>query len=180
MSDLPKQYSKIAITLHWVIAVMVFMALFIGGGALAEIKNSNPEKISALQGHMIWGSVVGVLMLIRLVVRFTTRKPVTVQTGNALLDRIGAYTHALLYLLIISMVVAGLGIAIMAGLPDVVFLGHGELPASFDDLLPRAAHGLIAKILMAVIVLHVVGALYHQFILKDNLLSRMGIGKTGD
>ena len=33
---------------------------------------------------------------------------------------------------------------------------------------------------MAVIVLHVISALFHQFWLKDRLLSRMGIGKVRD
>jgi len=157
---------------------MVFISLFIGGRMLAEIDNSNPEKVSALQGHIIWGLVVGVLMLVRILVRFTARCPAPTHTGNALLDRLGGLVHTLLYLLVIGMVASGLGTAILAGLPEVVFQGIGELPASFNDLSTRIAHGLIAKTLMVVIVLHVVAALFHQFKLKDRLLSRMGIGRA--
>ena len=180
MSELPNRYSKAAITLHWVIAVMVFMSLFIGGGMLAEMNNSNPEKTSALQGHMIWGLIIGVLMLARIVVRFTAQRPAPASTGNPLLDRLGGATHTLLYLLVIGMVGSGLASAILADLPEIVFQGTGELPASFNDLPPRIAHGVIAKILMALILLHVAAAFFHQFKLKDRLLSRMGIGQPRD
>lgn len=180
MSSLPKRYSKAAIFLHWIVAIMVIMALFIGGRMLAQIDNSDPEKISALQGHMIWGIVIGVLMLARIVVRFTAKRPAPARTGNALLDRLGGLTHTLMYLLVLVMVASGLGTSFLAGLPEIVFQGSGSLPASFNDLPPRMVHGLIAKILMVLILLHVVAALYHQFKLKDKLFSRMGIGKLED
>jgi cytochrome b561 len=42
---------------------------------------------------------------------------------------------------------------------------------------PRVVHGWIAKLLMALVALHVVGVVYHQFGLKDRLLSRMWFGR---
>lgn len=51
------------------------------------------------------------------------------------------------------------------------------LPDSFDHLPQRAAHGVIAICLVALIALHVVAAIYHQFILRDGLLRRMWFGK---
>lgn len=180
MNELPKRYSKTAIALHWITAVMIFIALVVGGPLLAEIDNSNPEKISALQGHMIMGLLVGVLMLVRVVVRVTSTRPAPKQTGSALLDRLGGLTHTLLYVLVFGMVASGIGMSILANLPEIVFQGVGELPTSFHELPPRIAHGIIAKILMALIVLHTVGALYHHFKLKDGLLSKMGIGRPRD
>ena len=38
---------------------------------------------------------------------------------------------------------------------------------------------MIAKLLMALIALHLAAALYHQFVLKDGLLARMWFGKRG-
>lgn len=52
-----------------------------------------------------------------------------------------------------------------------------RLPASFDDLAPRAAHGFFATALALLIAAHVAAALYHQFIRKDGLLGRMWFGK---
>jgi cytochrome b561 len=42
-------------------------------------------------------------------------------------------------------------------------------------------HGVIAPMLALLVVLHVGAALYHQLVIKDNLLSRMWYKKkTGD
>jgi cytochrome b561 len=41
----------------------------------------------------------------------------------------------------------------------------------------RIAHGLIATLLVALIVLHIAAAIYHQVVLKDGLLRRMWFGK---
>jgi len=38
-------------------------------------------------------------------------------------------------------------------------------------------HGIVAKLLMLAIALHVGAALFHQLVRKDRLLSRMGFGK---
>jgi cytochrome b561 len=39
------------------------------------------------------------------------------------------------------------------------------------------AHGYIAAILVAMIVLHVLAAIYHQFVRKDGLFGRMFFGQ---
>jgi cytochrome b561 len=41
-------------------------------------------------------------------------------------------------------------------------------------------HGGIWTLLLLLIVLHVGAALYHQFILKDNLMGRMWFGKSAE
>ena len=60
------------------------------------------------------------------------------------------------------------------GLFTVVFEGVGPLPANLDALPLHAIHRYTAITLFAFIALHVAGALFHQFILRDHLLSRMG------
>ena len=58
-------------------------------------------------------------------------------------------------------------------------IGHSgtALPENFYDFIPRRVHGLLAKLLMALVLLHVAGALYHQFVQRDGLMARMGFGK---
>jgi cytochrome b561 len=83
-----------------------------------------------------------------------------------------------LYLLLLLMAASGIATAVQAGLPGIVFGGSGALlPESFGIYRPRVAHGVIAKLLLALAVLHVLAALYHQFVRKDNLLSRMWFGR---
>ena len=57
----------------------------------------------------------------------------------------------------------------------------GGLAAPFPDDLTKypafAAHGRLAALLAALIALHLAGALYHQWALRDGLMSRMGFGR---
>ena len=82
------------------------------------------------------------------------------------------------YVVVILMAASGLAIANMAGLPEIVFQGSGApLPASFDQFPPRVAHGILAVVLMLLIAGHFLAFLYHQFIRKDRLFSRMWFGR---
>ncbi len=172
------RYHPLLVILHWILAIMVAGGLFMGGNVLSEIPNSDPEKLFALRMHMSMGIIILVLTLVRLAVRFKTAKPAHADIGNALLNKMGVLAHYLLYALVILMAASGIGISLLAGLPDIVFGGSGAaLPASFDDLPPRAAHGVIATILLLTIAAHVMAALYHQFIRKDGLFGRMWFGK---
>lgn len=177
-----KKYHPFLVTLHWLLAILLIASLFMGSNVLSEIPNSDPEKVFSLKMHMSIGITILVLTLIRLVVRVKSQKPPHADIGNALLNKLGVLAHYVLYLLVILMVVSGIAISMMAGLPDIVFGGSGAaLPASFDEFPPRMVHGVIAMLLMLTIVAHILAALYHQFVRKDGLLSRMWFGnRSGD
>jgi cytochrome b561 len=60
----------------------------------------------------------------------------------------------------------------------IVFGDSGTaLPPSFLIYPPRIAHGYIATALAALIALHIVAALYHQFILRDGVFRRIWFGR---
>jgi len=172
----PKRYHKALVALHWLLALMLIVALAMGTFVVKTVPNSSPDKIGALQGHMIAGGLILILMLVRLLVRLKTDHPAPATTGNALLDRVAPAMHWAFYLLVLLMVGSGVAMSVLAGLPGIVFGGVGSLPVNFDALLPRAVHGLVAKLLMLAIGLHIAAALYHHFIRRDGLLSRMGFG----
>lgn len=172
------RYHPLLVALHWIMVLLILLALAAGGLMLSEMPNDDPQKVDSLAGHMTVGLLIGSLLVLRFVTRLTTTSPPPAQTGSALLDRVGALTHWIFYILIAGMVVSGLATAIGADLFAIVFGGSGTpLPDSFDHLPQRAAHGVIAICLVALIALHVVAAIYHQFILSDGLLHRMWFGK---
>lgn len=178
MENIMKRYHPILVSLHWLLTVLIVVALLMGSNILSQIPNDNPEKLFALKLHMISGFIILGLMIVRLIVRIRTQKPPQADAGNEVLNKAGVAAHYLLYLLVFGMVGSGIATALIAGLPDIVFNNSGvALPENFDNILPRVFHGVIAKILFAMIFLHVLGALYHQFIRKDGLLSRMWFGK---
>lgn len=175
-----KRYHPLLVTLHWLLAAMVIGGLVMGGQVLAKTANADPAKLFSLKMHMSIGTIILVLMLLRLVIRFMTPKPPHADIGNGLLNIGARFAHYLLYAVVIAMSASGLAIANAAGLPAIVFGGSGEaLPADFNDIAPRAAHGVLALVLKLVIAGHVLASLYHQFVRKDSLFSRMWYGAGG-
>ena len=173
-----KRYHPVLVSLHWLLTVLIGVSLFMGSNILSQIPNDNPEKLFALKMHMIAGFIILVLMIVRVIVRKVTDRPPPADTGNAVLNKAGTVAHTLLYLLVFAMLGSGLATAVISGLPDIVFNNSGvALPEDFSNILPRVFHGVIAKVLLAMIFFHVLGALYHQFVRKDSLLSRMWFGK---
>jgi len=173
----PTRYHQLLVALHWLLALMIGVALFAGGVLLAETPNSDPDKIFMLRAHMSIGILILLLMLVRLVVRLRTSKPAHASTGNPMLDKAGVWTHWAFYLFVILMAGSGIGISVLAGLPPIVFGGSGDpLPPDFWAYPPRYAHAILANILMVLIVLHVAAFAWHQWVKKDSLFRRMWFG----
>ena len=132
----------------------------------------------SLKMHMTVGLVILVLMLVRLLVRIKTQKPPRADIGHPALNKMAVGAHHMLYLVVVAVAVSGVGISIAAGLPEIIFGGSAApLPADFNDLLPRKAHGVLVLVLKLLIAGHLLAALYHQFVRKDSLFSRMWFGK---
>lgn len=176
MEPLPKRYHPVLSALHWLLALMLIAALAVGTLSLDKMPNSDPAKLGILRIHMMVGGLILVLMLVRLVVRLKTLHPAKATTGNALLDQLAPLMHWALYGLVFAMAGSGIALSVLAGLPAIVFDGVGTLPVNFDAFPPRMVHGLVAKLLIALIALHIAAALFHQFIKRDGLLARMGWG----
>ena len=171
------RYQPMLVTLHWLLALLIITALAAGALVLAKIPNADPMKPEALREHMGGGALLVVLMLVRLVVRTRTAHPAPAATGSFALDRAAWLSHRVFYVLLFGQAGSGLYMALQAGLPDVLFGGHGALPADFWAFPVRSVHYAISRLLMALIALHVMGALYHTFVLRDGLLRRMWFGK---
>ena len=178
MNPLPARHHPALVVLHWLLAALLLLALAMGTLVLKEMPNASPDKIDALRGHMVVGIAIGALMFVRLLVRWRSRSPAAALTGNKVLDRLGKVAHMGLYLLVFAMAASGMATALQAGLPEIIFGGSGApLPESFAAYPARLVHGTVATLLLIQIGVHVAGAVYHQVVLKDGLLSRMGFGK---
>lgn len=184
----PKRYNPALVTLHWIIAILIFgTALLAMGGDEGRGAGGPPTiaGIPILGIHMILGTTVLVLLLARLIVRWRTQHPEWATTGNKFFDKIGEFTHWALYLFTFLMTITGIYLATQGnrlartfGLASARPVGQFQ-PGQFR---PRGFsfgmfHGATWFFLGLLILLHVGAALYHQFILKDNLLSRMWYGK---
>jgi cytochrome b561 len=156
-----KGYSGLQIGLHWAVAFLV-MFQFLAHDAIenawrAYISGTaaDPEGRGMANLHIISGLLVFVLALWRLWLRFTIGAPALPEREPRPLQFLAKATHFLIYALIIGMPISG-SIAWFAGFQ----------PAAF-------AHVIAQNMLLALIILHVAGALFQQFLLKSNVLSRM-------
>lgn len=177
MSETKSRYHPLLVGLHWTLAILITISLVGGMAILDPMPNDSPHKIEALFGHMVVGTLITVLIIVRLIVRLRTQHPPEPDSGNALLNRIARPIHLLAYALIFGMVGTGIAMSVMAGLPPIVFGGSGDpLPETFDDLPTRAAHTYIAFTLIGFIFLHMAAVTMHEMRGTD-LLKRMWFGK---
>jgi cytochrome b561 len=171
------RYHPLLVVLHWFLALIIIAALALGALVMAKMPNSDPMKLEALRSHMTGGLIILVLMLVRLVTRIRSRKPPEATTHNGLLDTVAWASHRMLYVAIFGMIASGIIMAAQTNLPQVIFLHQGHLPKTFWAFPIRRVHYAFSRLLMGLIALHIAGALYHTFFLRDRLLRRMFFGR---
>lgn len=163
------RYTLPQIAVHWLAAIIIVFLLITGTFILADLPNTAP-KIDNLRIHMILGAAAGLLVIVRFGLRRIYPVP-PIAPG----DKLARIVHVLLNLIILSMAASGMLLGWQSGALDAVFFG-GVLPEDFKSFTPRQLHGLGSRIAMGLIAVHLVAALYHHFLVKDGLLSRMGLG----
>lgn len=154
-----KGYSFTQIRLHWIVAALVVFQLIFGEDMTDAWRTlQRGGEVSA--GTMVWthilaGIAVLALALWRLPLRLTRGVPEAPVGEGALMKLAGAAGHWGLYALMIAAPVSGL-LAWYGGIASM-----GEI------------HEITKPLLIIVIALHVLAALFHQFVLKDGLVARM-------
>jgi len=170
------RYHPLQVSLHWLVVILIF-ATFLLGKYMSRMPNES-EKIPLLGIHMALGLVTLVVIVLRLIARLRLPRPVSIKTGNAFLDWVSKAVHEALYVLVFLTALSGMSLSLQSGLMPTVFgVSSASLPADFFEFRARLLHGFIAPALLVLVLLHVGAAFYHQFALKDNLLSRMWYSK---
>jgi cytochrome b561 len=170
MKSTANGYGSVAVTIHWLTAGLV--AILIVTGFRAGFSTEAAAKVAALRIHLPVAVAVLLLTLVRLVWwwRFDRKPPL----AEGVPDWQGAtarWAHRLLYLLLLGLLASLIAMSVLGGLPDALF-GTAPLP-ELSELPPRTGHGLAARLLVAVLLLHAGAALLHHIVLKDATLRRM-------
>jgi cytochrome b561 len=181
MSAEVTRYHPALVVLHWLLALAIVLAFVFGAFVLDDMDNSSAQKPGLLKLHIVLGGLILVFTLVRLAVRASSSKPAPLQSGKPAMDKLAVAIHHLLYTLTVLTTLGGVALAYSADLFHVLFQHVGSLPKDFEGYASHEIHGLLALALLGVAGLHVAGALQHQFILKDGILSRMSLrGKTSN
>lgn len=160
---------------HWFMAVLIFGLL--GAGFFMVDLELTPEKWEIYTMHKSIGFVVLMLIPIRLLWRFIykpQRKYKHLSIYHQWLIKISV---PVLYLMMITMVLSGF-IMSDAGGYGIDFFGLWKIPFIFEKntVLSGAAHFIhenAAIVFVVILITHVIAALYHHFIIKDDVLKSM-------
>jgi len=174
----PKRYGLTAQLFHWVTLLLV-VALFALASYFEEMP-AGPEKGVVIGWHKSIGITVMLLTLLRLGWRLLDTAPPPVFAPAQWQQRLTLWTHRGLYLLLIVLPFSGYLMSLAAGRPVVLF-NQIALPVLLGENKPLAEqlkelHEILATLVFLLVALHSAAALWHQFFLRDHLLSRMWPG----
>jgi cytochrome b561 len=165
------RYGNVAIIIHWLSAALILALM--GSGFRASDLGESDTKVAILQVHIPLGIAILLLTIARIGWwMFADRKPDSLPMASWQ-ERSSRAVHILFYVVILGMAASGIGMMILSGAGSIIFdEASGALP-DFWDYLPRRPHGIGVRFMIALFMLHVGAALYHQVIKKDGLIGRM-------
>ena len=173
------RYSTPAIVLHWLAALLIFVA-FPLGVYMHELPLS-PGKLKLYSYHKWIGITLLMLVALRVTWRLTHTPPPLPADMAAWQRRASQAVHGLLYLLMIAIPLSGWLMSSAKGFQTVWF---GVLP--LPDLVEKnrelgdflaGVHQALNFTLLALVIMHVGAALQHHFIERRPFLQRMGWNK---
>ena len=171
-----RRWGAIAQLLHWLI-VLFIVAQFTLATLLVDELPAGAKKLTLLSRHKSIGITILMLALVRLAWRWSNPTPTLPDTLKPYERVLARLTHALLYVLLFAIPLSGWLMSSARGFP-VSWFGFLQLP----DLVPKnkalyeallTTHGILAWTLGIVATVHLVAALKHHFVLKDDVLRRM-------
>ena len=175
LANTPTRYGSVAQFLHWLIVVLValqFVLGIYGHGLPVSI-----ERLMVLARHKSLGLTIFALVLLRLGWRLYSPPPPLPPASHWFLDTAAHWSHGLLYTLLLAMPPVGWLYSSASNL-TVSWFGMFALP---NLVRPdkHLAHGLLlahqsmAWVLLTIVVIHAGAALWHHFLLRDDVLMRM-------
>ncbi len=168
-------YTTLAVGLHWIIVLLLVVQYAIGWTMPGIHRDTQPETLINL--HLSFGALILVLLLLRLVWRITHPVPPPPAGLPGWQNTASSAIHWLLYLLLILVPLLGWmntsargwSITLFQTIPLFGLVEKGSpLGRSAGDV-----HVVLSYALLAVAGLHILAALYHRFVLRDEVLSRM-------
>ena len=168
------RYSGIAQALHWATAILVLIAFIYGPGG-SEQRVYSPARDFDRQLHETWGFCVLSLVTLRMLWRIVDTRPDP--EGPRWMITAATVTHFALYALLFAVPFTAITGAWLEGHP-LTLLARIEIPPALPlahDIGATVAsiHTWLGDTTMWIAGLHAVAALFHQFVLNDDVLASM-------
>ncbi|WP_019936593.1 cytochrome b [Bordetella sp. FB-8] len=169
------RYGSVAQLLHWCTAILVLVAFIYGpGGPEQRVYSSAHEFDRRL--HETLGLCVFTLTLLRLLWRAMTPRPQAPQIARWM-EFMAKAVQWLLYLLLLALPLTAITGAWLEGHPLTLLAGTDVQPLIGASHGAGAAfasiHTLLGDTILWIAGLHALAALFHHFVLKDDVLTTM-------
>ena len=196
MNQSNTRYTKTAKVLHWLIAIAIF-GMFALGWYMSDLPKEGPKQMAYdlfdwgvytwnlseeasprtfyFNLHKSIGVTILALIVIRIFWRLSHKAPAMLASYKAWETKLASGVHRLLYVLMVALPLSGLVMAVASkygvkwfGLEFIGGLDNTPLREAFKE-----AHEIIGVVILLIIIVHILGALKHKFIDKDETLNRM-------
>lgn len=166
-------YDSVSVALHW-ITVLLVLTQFV----LAQTWGfaPRPTKHLMIVTHMSFGIVLSAVIVLRIVWRLLPGHQAPVSTAGRV-ELAAKGIHYLLYALLVSVAVLGFVLR-WSGDESMSFFGL-QIGAPFAPFSKAAhhnigeAHELVGWAIIVLAAVHAAAALFHHYVLRDNVLLRM-------
>ncbi len=177
-------YGTVTKTFHWLTALLILTVIPLGAIANRLPYETNDQlalKAQLFSVHKTLGVIVFAVALARIMWALTQTKPATLHPDRKAETMLADLVHWLLYISLVAVPLTGwIHHAATEGFAPLLIPIGQELPFVPNDegiaKLFAGLHWVWSKIMVGAILLHVVGALKHQFIDRDATLRRMWFG----
>ena len=167
-------------TLHWIGAVIILLLL--GHGWWMTHMTPRPERLANYAGHSALGYDFLVLLVLRLLWRWLNpvpELPADLKPWERMAARAG---HISLYVLMFIVSLTGWLVATTFRVPmtkDIFGINFPAIITTVDRPVRQwieGSHKWLAYVLAAVVVVHIIGALRHHVLKRNDVLRRMTWG----
>jgi len=168
-------YSKRMVIIHWLTLVLLIVTWYLGD-VLVDARIEKNATLIGYFAHVLAGGTVLLLTLLRLTYRSVDKIPPPV--GYSLMNMVASGIHYLLYILLVLLSLSGFMTLLTSSVGEALLVvDAGLLPTKYTgpSVIPHAVHETLVTVLIVVVVIHILGAIRHQFILKDGLMRRMSL-----
>ncbi|HTI16559.1 MAG TPA: cytochrome b [Trinickia sp.] len=174
MKSVRTHFSPVQRVLHWAMAALLFVMLFIGVVMVFTVSHLHSVLLVI---HRPLGIALLLLVVIRFIVRMAHGSPPLPNDVPTLQHVAAKLTQVAMYVMMAAMPLIGWSMLSAGGYPVVLFGAVHLLPiAPRDPVLfssLRTLHTWLAFALFATVLLHLAAALFHGLIRRDGVLSSM-------
>jgi len=172
-------WGTVAKSFHWLIALLI-LAQFVVGEIAEDLKLS-PTKVDLFVWHKSVGVLILLLAVLRLAWRLANPPPAAPVDSPTWETKLAAAGHFLLYALMFAVPISGWLISDASRVPFNAFFVI-SMPDFIDanrDLQKDAedVHEILTTALMLIAAVHVIAALRHHYLLRNDVLRRMLPGR---